>query len=152
MDISVQVEDLSRSLFREFLIKNSLTKTLEVFNDEEKRFRPKITKIDLIRYLSIEKLIKMNKEKVMPKNTLLEIIVDYLHGKYKQRIEKIAENHDFNNENNNIISGSSQKDVKNGENMENGQFKNQSLTDVFENKEQKSKKNIVIDGKNEKIG
>ena len=148
MDISVQVEDLSRSLFREFLIKNSLTKTLEVFNDEEKRFRPKITKIDLIRYLSIEKLIKMNKEKVMPKNTLLEIIVDYLHGKYKQRIEKLRENND---ENNNIVSGSSQKDLKNMENMEFGQFKNQSLTDVFENKEQKSKKDIVIDGKNEKI-
>lgn len=151
MEISVQVEDLSRSLFREFLIKNSLTKTLEVFNDEDKRFRPKITKIDLIRYLSIEKLIKMNKGKNTPKNTLLEIIVDYLHGKYKQRIEKLTENNEFCIENNNIISGSSQKNLENLEKMEFGQFKNQSLTDVFENKEQKSKKEIGFEGKNEKI-
>ena len=89
MEILIKVEDLARSLFREFLIKNSLNKTLEIFNEEDKRYRPKITKIDLIKYLAIEKLIKTNKEKETPCNTLLEIIVDYLHSKFRQRIDNI---------------------------------------------------------------
>jgi len=138
MEILIKVEDLARSLFREFLIKNSLTKTLEVFNDEDKRYRPKITKIDLIKYLAIEKLIKMNKEKQHPQNTLLEIIVDYLHGKYKQMMEKL----EIQNNNNKLDSiGTSQKNLySEKKESEISHPSNKSLTDVYKNNESESQK------------
>ena len=57
----IDPQDLSRSLIREFLIKNNLTKTLDVFNGEDNRQRVKMTKLDLIKYLSIERLVINNK-------------------------------------------------------------------------------------------
>lgn len=157
MEILVKVEDLARSLFREFLLKNSLHKTLETFNEEDKRFRPKITKIDLIKYLAIEKLIRINKEKSAPHNTLLEIIVDYLHGKFKQRFEKnqsqinkseeiIASNNTFNenskNTNNNKEISYSSKDISE---FDSKPKENKIKSFVFEeNNEKNSFENKII--------
>ena len=38
--------------------------------------------MDLIRYLSMERLIKNNKNLENPFGTMLEILSDYLYGKY----------------------------------------------------------------------
>lgn len=150
MEILVKVEDLARSLFREFLLKNSLHKTLETFNDEDKRFRPKITKIDLIKYLAIEKLIKINKEKTVPHNTLLEIIVDYLHGKFKQRIEK---NQSQINKSEEIIATNNTFFNENSKNTKNNKEISYSSKDIseFDSKPKENKaKSFVLEEKNER--
>ncbi|KRX05719.1 hypothetical protein PPERSA_09859 [Pseudocohnilembus persalinus] len=75
-------EDLARNLIREFLIKQNLNKTLEQFNIEDKRPRNKITKIELIKNLSLERLVLNNKQRSQPYSSLLEILTDYLNSKY----------------------------------------------------------------------
>ncbi|KAL4430078.1 hypothetical protein ABPG74_013525 [Tetrahymena malaccensis] len=44
-----------------------------------------MTKLDLIKFLSMERLIKNNKQKIQPQQTMLEILTDYLFSKFKGR-------------------------------------------------------------------
>jgi predicted HAD superfamily phosphohydrolase YqeG len=78
----VDPQDLARNLLREFLLKLNLRETLEVFNREDVRPRVKMTKIELIRYLSMERLVKNNRTRERPHETLLEVLTEYLHHKY----------------------------------------------------------------------
>ncbi len=83
MQQHIEPEDLARSLIREFCLKNNFKKTLESLDQEDKRPRAKMTKIELIRFLSMEKLIKQNKAKSSPFPTILEVLTDYLFGKFQ---------------------------------------------------------------------
>ncbi|KAL4476827.1 hypothetical protein ABPG72_010664 [Tetrahymena utriculariae] len=87
MDLESQVgpEDLARSLIREFFLKLGYKNSLDIFEKEDKRPRIKMTKLDLIKFLSMERLIKNNKQKIQPQQTMLEILTDYLFSKFKGR-------------------------------------------------------------------
>lgn len=78
IEVNVTAEDLARSLIREFFIKLGYRSSLEAFEKEDLRPRVKMTKIELIRLLSMERLIKNNKMKEQPKMTMIEILTEYL--------------------------------------------------------------------------
>lgn len=62
----VEASDLARSLIREFFLKMGFSRSLEAFEAEDSRKRVKMTKIELIRLLSMERLVKNNKLAPMP--------------------------------------------------------------------------------------
>jgi len=78
-------EDLARSLIREFFLKYNFKNTLNEWDKEDKHSRVKMTKIDLVKFLSMERLVRINKMKTQPHATLVEILTEYLFSKFKGR-------------------------------------------------------------------
>jgi len=77
-EIKGEVEDFARSIIREFLIKKDLAETYQTLEREDTRPKQKVTKNQLARSLGLETLIRRNKARKRPFNTMLEVLVDFL--------------------------------------------------------------------------
>ncbi|XP_077979165.1 putative ubiquitin carboxyl-terminal hydrolase MINDY-4 [Glandiceps talaboti] len=79
---SAHVESLTASLVREFLARKGFKNTLETMDSEFPRTKDSISnRVQLAKELSIEKLLKRNKEQEIPYRTMLEVIVKFLLDK-----------------------------------------------------------------------
>lgn len=65
------MEDLARSLIREFLIQNNFNKTLACLESEDEKKYKKISKSTLIKMLSLNNIVFFNKQSVNPFKSLL---------------------------------------------------------------------------------
>ncbi len=83
-------EDLTRTLVREYLYQHNMFKTLNCFETEDKENSKRIVKSTLIKMLCINNLVvsnkKINKDKQC--KSFLILLVQYLRGKFEERIAK----------------------------------------------------------------
>jgi hypothetical protein len=84
------VADLSRALVREYLAQRGMRSTLECFEREDTHNKKKISKALLVDLVSLKNLCLLNKQSATPQNTLLEVLVAYLHKKYQVKKNNFA--------------------------------------------------------------
>ena len=83
------IEELSSALIREYLNRNGLCETLNVFDSQVVRSDKSIrSRGELVKNLHIEKLIKKNKESSAPLMTILDVVIKYV---IEKRIPKVNE-------------------------------------------------------------
>lgn len=69
------------------MLQHELTESYKVFEWEDKKNEKKISKSILIKLLSMNNLVFVNKNSAKPLKSLMEILVSYLKDKFRMKVD-----------------------------------------------------------------